>query len=145
MKKIVLLAFVLSAACGGADDDAETEVAQGPEVEMPEEEMVVMQETEDAVAAREAITADRVFVDVRSLEEYQAGHVEGAIHIPYDQMEERWPELAEYQDEDIVVYCRTGTRAGIALEVLQDHGFDEAVNGGGLDELEAQGIPTTTD
>ena len=90
-----------------------------------------------------ALPADSIlYVDVRTPQEYAAGHVQGAINIPHDQMEARWPELAAHRDRPLVVYCRTGRRSGLALQVLQAQGFSQAVNGGGLDDLAAQGLPT---
>ena len=94
-------------------------------------------------AATATATDDVVYVDVRTPQEYNAGHVEGAINIPYDQMADRWQELEEYRDQPMVVYCRTGRRSGIALSVLRQHGFDEATNGGGLSGLAKKGVPTT--
>jgi phage shock protein E len=86
-----------------------------------------------------------VYVDVRTDSEFNAGHVEGALHIPYDQMEQRFSELEPYAGQEIVVYCRSGHRAGIAKGVLDQHGFSDVVNGGGLTDLQAEGIPTTAD
>ncbi|HUH13946.1 MAG TPA: rhodanese-like domain-containing protein [Longimicrobiales bacterium] len=86
---------------------------------------------------------DVVYVDVRTPEEFAAGHVEGALHIPYDQMEARWRELEPHAEGTLVVYCRTGRRSGIALDVLRSKGFQNAVNGGGLGDLAARGVPTT--
>lgn len=87
--------------------------------------------------------AQVVFVDVRTPQEFAAGHVKGAINIPYDQMQTRWKELAQYRDKPMVVYCRTGHRAGIALSVLEQHDFPKAINGGGLVGLEQHGVPVT--
>lgn len=84
-----------------------------------------------------------IYVDVRTPEEYAEGHVRGAINIPYDQMAQRWTELQKDEGRAIVLYCRTGHRAGIALTELQQHGFAHAVNGGGLAALEQRGLPVT--
>jgi rhodanese-related sulfurtransferase len=64
-----------------------------------------------------------VLLDVRSAEEFAAGHIPGAIHIPYDEIPSRLAELAEYRDAELVVYCRTGRRAGIAEATLREAGF----------------------
>ncbi len=85
--------------------------------------------------------AKPVYVDVRTPAEYAAGHVAGAINIPVDQIPQRWTELDSLRTRPVVLYCRSGHRAGIALEELKSHGFTGAVNGGGLDGLKAQGVP----
>ena len=64
-----------------------------------------------------------VVLDVRTPEEYAAGHIEGAINIPHDQIASRLASLDSYRDRDIVVYCRTGRRAGIVQQALRDEGF----------------------
>lgn len=91
-----------------------------------------------------SVTADAVeevvYVDVRTPAEHAGGHVEGAIHIPHDEMERRWRELEPYRDRTLVVYCRTGRRSGLAIDVLRAKGFEHLVNGGGLRDLEARGV-----
>ncbi len=60
-------------------------------------------------------------LDVRSPEEYASGHVPGAVNIPYDQIASRIAEVPK--DQDVVLYCRSGRRAGIAAEVLAGQGY----------------------
>lgn len=69
--------------------------------------------------------ADRslVVLDVRTPEEFAAGHLPGAINIPNAELAARVKELDGARDSDIVVYCRTGKRAGEALGVLEKSGF----------------------
>ena len=62
-------------------------------------------------------------VDVRSKAEFAAGHVPGAIHIPFWQMATRWRELLHLRDRPIVVYCGHGPRAFIAGAALKRRGF----------------------
>lgn len=83
-----------------------------------------------------------VFVDVRTPQEFAERHVRGAILIPYDQMGQRWRELERYRDRPMIVYCRTGRRAAVALDVLKANGFTHAVNGGGLADVMARGAST---
>jgi phage shock protein E len=82
-----------------------------------------------------------VFLDVRRPDEWAAGRVSGAIHIPHTELTERWPELEAYRDHDIVLYCRTGRRSGIAEQILKEAGFERLHNGGGLVDLARQGVP----
>src|SRR5512133_465857 len=91
-------------------------------------------------------TADEkpaVYVDVRTPEEFAAGHVRGAVNIPHTEMEDRWQELQAYKDKPIVVYCRTGRRSALAEGVLEEKGFTKVENGGRLSDLESEGVPVT--
>lgn len=82
-----------------------------------------------------------VYVDVRTPEEWAAGRVEGAIHIPHTELAQRLDELEEYRDADIVLYCRTGRRSGIAQDIMAQAGFERLRNGGGLSDLAREGVP----
>jgi len=80
---------------------------------------------QDALLARMSQQdADLVILDVRTPDEYAAGHVPGAINVSHDQVEARLPELSAYRSKDVVVYCRTGRRTGLALDVLKANGFE---------------------
>lgn len=80
-------------------------------------------------------------LDVRTPAEYDAGHVAGTLHIPLDELEQRWQELASYRDQHIIVYCRTGRRSAAAIELLRSRGFDHLENGGGVAQMAARGLP----
>jgi rhodanese-related sulfurtransferase len=60
-------------------------------------------------------------LDVRTAEEFVAGHVPGAVNIPYDQVASRLAEVPK--DRDVVLYCRSGRRAQLAAAVLADKGY----------------------
>jgi rhodanese-related sulfurtransferase len=64
-----------------------------------------------------------VVLDVRTPDEYAAGHLPGAINIPHTELAARTGELAAARGKDLVVYCRTGTRTREALGVLGKAGF----------------------
>jgi rhodanese-related sulfurtransferase len=66
-----------------------------------------------------------LILDVRSPEEFVAGHIPGAVNIPYRQVPARLDELATDQDRAIVVYCEVGIRAGIAQVALEQAGFQQ--------------------
>lgn len=67
--------------------------------------------------------AKLVVLDVRTPEEFAAGHVPGARNIPHDALAARIAELDSARDADIVVYCRSGRRSQIAIETLSAKGF----------------------
>jgi rhodanese-related sulfurtransferase len=78
----------------------------------------------DALLARMAAGDEALVVlDVRTAKEFAEGHVPGAINISHDELEARLPELEADRDRDVVVYCRSGKRAGIALDMLEKAGF----------------------
>lgn len=78
----------------------------------------------DGRAAHELWAAGVKFVDVRTAEEFQAGHIPGALNIPHDQMARRHQELGP-PSTPVLVYCGTGRRSGIAASVLHEHGFTD--------------------
>jgi phage shock protein E len=139
MAWIAGLALAVGMACGdGSGSDAARAAAS-------DARPALERSIDPLVTTREVTPADTnvVFVDVRTREEYAAGHVAGAIHIPHTEMARRYAELDRYDDKQIILYCRTGRRSGVAQMILENQGFDNVVNGGGLRDLEAQGIPTT--
>ena len=75
------------------------------------------------VVSRLGSDASPLLLDVRTPEEFAAGHIPGAVNIPYDELEHRLEELAGMHDAEIIVYCRTGRRAKIAEQALLDAGF----------------------
>lgn len=80
---------------------------------------------------REQVAGDAqslVILDVRRLDEYEAGHVPGAIHIPHDEIPARLAELEPLKDRTIVVYCRSGKRAANALATLHEAGFSRLLH-----------------
>lgn len=62
-------------------------------------------------------------LDVRSPEEYAAGHVPGAVNIPHTEISARLDDLRPHRGEQIVLYCKSGRRAGIAADILTQAGF----------------------
>lgn len=69
-----------------------------------------------------------LILDVRSPGEYAEGHIPGAINIPHDQLDSRLAEISSYKDKDIVLYCRSGHRAGIAANTLRAAGFGKLLH-----------------
>jgi phage shock protein E len=74
------------------------------------------------------------WIDVRTAEEYAAGHVSQAVNIPHEEITRRIGEVTTDQDALIYVYCRSGRRSGIAEEALREAGFSNVLNVGGLEE-----------
>ncbi len=68
---------------------------------------------------------DEFVLDVRSIEEYNTGHIEGSVNINVDDLRQHLDKLPK--DKKIVVTCQVGQRAHVAVSMLRAHGF-EAVN-----------------
>ncbi len=69
-------------------------------------------------------------IDVREPYEYESGHVEGAINIPGESLMAGAPELKDVpKDATLLVYCRTGSRSQIAMEIFRSMGYQNLLNG----------------
>lgn len=73
-------------------------------------------------------------VDVRETAEFAAGHFAGAINIPLGIIPLRLDEC-KAMNGPIVVYCRSGNRSGMAMNLLKQAGLSEVYNGGGLQDM----------
>jgi len=86
--------------------------------------------------------ASLVILDVRTPEEFAAGHVPGAINIPYTHLPSRISEIADAADKDIVLYCAVGVRAESGAERLRENGFSKLLHlDGDMKAWEAQRRP----
>ena len=129
---MVLAAALLLASCGGGDDGS---AAAGIRIVSP------------AVAAAilDDAPADLVVLDVRTVEEFDAGHLDGAEMLDFYRADfaDRLAELdptAPY-----VIYCRSGNRSGQTRAIMEDLGFTDVVDvEGGVLAWDAAGLPLTT-
>ena len=83
----------------------------------------------DTYAARRA--ADTVLVDVRTAQEYRAGHLPQSVNVPLDRMEmvrQAAPDL----DAPVYVYCRSGARSAQACAAMKRMGYTKVQNIGGI-------------
>ena len=79
--------------------------------------------------------ANIVLLDVRSQEEYDQGHLDGAMLIPVGELKDRIGELGDNKQAPIIVYCKRGIRSERAKNILEENGFANVVNGGGYEAL----------
>ena len=84
--------------------------------------------------------AKGVWIDVRSAEEFNAGHLQGAVNIPHDKIVEGVKAISSDKDAPINLYCRSGRRAEAALTELKNAGYTNVTNHGGYEDLVKKGL-----
>jgi len=97
--------------------------------------------------AEEAIRAADVLIDVREADEYQAGHIPGAIHASRGVLEFKLSSTPELSPRDlkVVVYCKTSGRAALAACAIRDMGYLHVESiAGGMDAWVAAGRPVVS-
>lgn len=75
---------------------------------------------------------DVTIVDVRTLQEYNEGHVPEAVNIPNEEIMDTEPELLSDKDRKILVYCRSGRRSKEAADKLVGMGYSQIYDFGGI-------------
>lgn len=94
-----------------------------------------------ASEAKAAIADGAEVIDVRTPEEFAAGHLADAVNIDVSSPDFATQVSALPTDATYVVYCRSGNRSTAAIQAMTDLGFTDLVNGGAFDSLAAEGIP----
>ena len=132
---ISILLCILLTACkdatsigiiGGADGPTSIIVAEKGEKAMYEQ--ITAKEAKRIMNSGE----EYVLLDVREQDEFDAGHIPGAILIPYTEIENKSIELIPDKDKLILVYCRSGRRSKIAAESLAKLGYTNVKEFGGI-------------
>lgn len=75
-----------------------------------------------------------LIVDVRTNEEFLAGHLPNSINIPYDEID-RLPSIAKDKTQPIFLYCRSGRRSDIAEKAVKQQGYQYIYNGESYEAL----------
>ena len=74
-----------------------------------------------------------IIIDVRENDEWNSGHIAGAIHTPLGEISTRISELVKYQNQPVITQCRSGGRSAKAADILTKAGFNSVHNmNGGL-------------
>ena len=117
MKKLifVVLALLLLSACGQKQQEAVY-------VNITAQEAKAIMDSEEGY----------IILDVREQDEYDAGHIPGAILIPYTQIAEKAEEILTDKNQQLLVYCRSGRRSKIAAEELLKLGYTNIKEFGGI-------------
>jgi sulfur-carrier protein adenylyltransferase/sulfurtransferase len=97
----------------------------------------------DATQARDRIeSGEPVVVDVREQDEWDEGHIPGAVHVPRGHLESRIERLAPDTSRPVVVYCSAGNRSAFAAKTLADLGYEDVVSlAGGFTDWKRNGFP----
>ncbi|MEO8631938.1 MAG: MBL fold metallo-hydrolase [Chloroflexota bacterium] len=93
----------------------------------------------DARTAGRLVSDGAPVLDVREGSEYSAGHVRGAQHIPYEELEQRIGEVPRMGT--LVVYCASGVRSSLATSIFERHGIIAANVRGGFTAWRNAGLP----
>ena len=120
MKKLIflLLAVMMLTACGQDKENDQGVVY----VNITAEEAKEIMDTEDGY----------IILDVRTQEEYDQGHIPGAILIPDTEIKAKAEEVLTDKDQLILVYCRSGRRSKLAAEALVELGYTNIKEFGGI-------------
>ena len=111
---------------GGADGPTSIIVADKGEKAMYEQ--ITPEEAKKIIDSGE----EHIILDTREQDEYDEGHIEGAILIPYTEIENKAEEMLPDKDKLILVYCRSGRRSKIAAENLVKLGYTNVKEFGGI-------------
>ena len=97
----------------------------------------------DGQAAAPLLEGSSVFLDVRERNEWDEGHIPGAIHVPRGNLESRIENAVPDRGSRIVIYCASGARSAFATKTLEELGYVDVVNlAGGYIEWKRNGFPT---
>ncbi len=83
---------------------------------------------QDLLKALDKSASDTIVLDVRTKKEFDNGHIAGAINVSHNEVEQNIKHLTQYKDKKVVVYCRSGRRAGVAESILIKHGFSHVMH-----------------
>lgn len=121
MRRLLFLVLIIVlAACGSDDKDNDNSKKNEP----ASIETLTVQAAYDQMSK----TDGEFFVDVRTPEEWAAGHAEGATLIPLQEFTSRAPNELSDKNAKIYLICRSGNRSGQAAQILLDMGYTHVYN-----------------
>jgi len=83
-----------------------------------------------------------VIVDIRDMKEFSAGHIAGAVSMPFSSLDSRVGELESYKEKPVVLVCKMGQHAGAFGRKLKAQGFENVRRlSGGMAEWSANSLP----
>ena len=111
---------------GGADGPTSIIIAEKGEKAMYQQ--ITAEEAKKIMDSGE----EHIILDTREQDEFDEGHIPGAILIPYTEIENKAEEMLPDKDAQILVYCRSGRRSKIASEALSKLGYTNVKEFGGI-------------
>ena len=120
MKKLIflLLAVMMLTACGQDKENDQGAIY----VNITAEEAKQIMDSEESY----------IILDVRTQEEYDEGHIPGAVVISHEEITEKAEDVLTDKDQLILVYCRSGRRSKLAAEALVELGYTNIKEFGGI-------------
>ncbi len=89
-----------------------------------------------AAAARTCLKQGALVVDVRSAEEFNAGHLSNSVNIPLGDLQNSLPRRVSDKNQALLLHCLSGTRSGIARRLLKSMGYTNVFNLGSYGRAE---------
>jgi len=141
MRTLALAIAVLALGCSNTPADApktSDAPSDAPAAGAAKSDGDALPDRDPALAKRLVEEEGAVLLDVRTPEEHAEGHIEGSVNIAHDQIDAQLAEIEKLTGGDknkaIVVYCRSGGRAGKAKASLQAAGYTRVTNVGGMSD-----------
>lgn len=136
IKKIALMAIVglisvLGISCGRTMNSKQVSVDSK---EVKNEKKAEYKKITSDEAKNIMLTEKPIVVDVRSLEEYNEGHIPNAISVPLETIENEAETKLKNKDDLILVYCRSGRRSREAALKLIEKGYTNVIDFGGIQD-----------
>ena len=136
IKKITMLAIVglisvLGISCGRTMNSKQVSVDSK---EVKNEKKAEYKKITSDEAKNIMLTEKPIVVDVRSLEEYNEGHIPNAISVPLETIENEAETKLKNKDDLILVYCRSGRRSREAALRLIEKGYTNVIDFGGIQD-----------
>lgn len=89
----------------------------------------------EMVDVKNLVKNGAIILDVRSKEEFNSGHIKGAVNIPLDTLASSVSKLGN-KDKNIITCCMSGGRSSMAKSILHGAGYNNVHNGGGWHSLQ---------
>ena len=131
----IALSMLLTVACS-QDEAKPSETGTTTEVATETAEIKTMTGEELVKQNSDKKKDEVLIIDVRSSEEYKAGHIPNAINMNVDEIDSRLNEIEDFKNKPIIAYCNSGKKSNDAAEILVNNGFQDVTNAQGVKEFQ---------